>query len=146
MFFIPYTTFMERLSNANVCKEKNGLRVSWLGYVRGLRPLRSVGDLELDPIILGEALEAVTLDGREVNENVGAVLLLDEPETLGVVEPLHGTSESFSHCALYSLHCFVAPCCYYRVNTTRLAPVSKGPLGHLTQKSAAPLVVLETGV
>jgi hypothetical protein len=25
-----------------------------------------------------------------VNENVWAVLLLDEPKTLGVVEPLHG--------------------------------------------------------
>jgi hypothetical protein len=113
---------IERLSNVNVCKEKNGLLASWLGYVRSLRPLRSVGDLELDPIIFGEALEAVSLDGREVNENVWAVLLLDEPKTLGVVEPLHG------------------------VNTTRLAPVSKGPLGHLAQKNAAPLVVLETGV
>ena len=129
---------------------KNGLRFC-LCYVRGLRTLWSIGDLELDPVILGEALEAVSLDGREVNENVWAVLLLDEPKTLGVVKPLHGTCESFTHCALYSLH-FALLLLVATAGLTLLGlslwlmPYSKGPLGHRRTKKRRASGVLETGV
>src|SRR5262245_58803177 len=37
--------------------------------VRGLEPLGSPADLELDPIPLGQALEPLSLDGAEVHEH-----------------------------------------------------------------------------
>src|SRR5438552_4628545 len=62
-----------------------------LGFpdVGGLEALGASGHLELDPVTLGEALEALSLDGAEVHENVLATLLSDESEALRVVEPLH---------------------------------------------------------
>src|SRR5262245_43095883 len=73
------------------------LRSRRLGFpdVRGLQALGTARHLELDPVTLGEALEALSLDGAEVHEHVLAALLSDEPETLRVVEPLHC---SLSHC------------------------------------------------
>jgi hypothetical protein len=61
-------------------------------HVRGRGALRSLDDVELDAIALGEALEAAALDGRVVHEAVLApVLGGDEPEALGVIESLHFT-------------------------------------------------------
>src|SRR5687767_12787930 len=54
-----------------------------------LQTLRAAGHFELNPVTLGEALEAVRLDGGVVDEHVFATLLRDEPVALGVVEPLH---------------------------------------------------------
>src|SRR5207249_1149070 len=64
-------------------------KVLYLADVRSLQPFRTAGDFELDLITFGEALEALRLDGRVVDEHVLAALLRDEAETLRVVEPLH---------------------------------------------------------
>src|SRR5687767_8094531 len=57
-----------------------------------LRALRALRDVELDPLVLVEALVALRLDGGEVDEDVGtAAVLRDEAEALLGVEPLHGT-------------------------------------------------------
>src|SRR6478736_8148933 len=56
-----------------------------------LRALRPLGDVELDLLVLVQRLVALRLDGRVVNEDVvAAVLLGDEAEALLSVEPLHG--------------------------------------------------------
>src|SRR5665213_2573322 len=57
--------------------------------VRRVKVLRTRLNLELYFLSLGERLEAIHGDGREMHENVFATLLLDETETLGIVEPLH---------------------------------------------------------
>src|SRR5919199_736492 len=56
----------------------------------GLRTLLALDDLEGDPLALVEALVAVHLDGRVVDEDVLAAVDGDEAEALLGVEPLHG--------------------------------------------------------
>src|SRR4030095_1960223 len=82
-----------------------GLLYEWLALsptnVVCLQALRAAVHRELDFIALGEALEALGLDGAEVDEYVFATLLGDEAETLRVVEPLdctccHGSCTSSS--------------------------------------------------
>src|SRR5690606_7526538 len=58
-----------------------------------LESLRPLLDLELDHLVLEEAATAVARDLRVVNEDVRAVVLLDEAPALLVVEPLH-----LAHC------------------------------------------------
>src|SRR5260370_42564918 len=66
--------------------------------VLSLRALRTLGDVELDLLVLVQRLVTLRLDRRVVHENVvAAVLLRDEAETLLGVEPLHG---ALSHCSL----------------------------------------------
>ena len=48
--------------------------------------------LELDLLSFGQGLVAFTRDRGMVDEDVPPVLRLDESVTLGVIEPLHGTS------------------------------------------------------
>src|SRR5262249_1056400 len=60
-----------------------------LADVRGLEPFRAASHLELNAVTLGQALEALSLDGAEVHEHVLAAFLGDESEALCVVEPLH---------------------------------------------------------
>src|SRR5690242_5260958 len=56
-----------------------------------LRALGALRDVELDLLVLVEGLVALRLDGRVVNEDViAAVLLGDEAEALLGVEPLDG--------------------------------------------------------
>src|SRR5882757_5381055 len=56
-----------------------------------LRTLRALRDVELDLLVLVERLVAIGLNGRVVNEDVvAAVLLGDEAEALLGVEPLNG--------------------------------------------------------
>src|SRR4051794_36009820 len=55
----------------------------------GLRTLLALDDLEGDPLALVEALVAVHLDGRVVDEDVLAAVDGDEAEALLGVEPLH---------------------------------------------------------
>src|SRR5206468_282308 len=61
------------------------------------RALLALDHVELDPLALGQALEALGLDGRMVDE---AVLLTalgrDETEALGVVEPFDRSGSA--HC------------------------------------------------
>src|SRR2546427_10799176 len=54
-----------------------------------LKALRAARHFELHAITFGQALEALRLDGAEMNEHVLATLLRDESEALRVVEPLH---------------------------------------------------------
>src|SRR5262249_36737567 len=75
-----------------------------LADVRGLEPLRAPRHLELHAITLGQALEAVGLDGAEVHEHVLAILLGDEAVPLRVVEPLDLTL-----CHLSTASCLVLP-------------------------------------
>src|SRR5512146_780355 len=62
-----------------------------LTNVGGLEPLRALGHLEFDLVALGQALEALSLDGVEVHEHILASLLGDEAVALRIVEPLDGT-------------------------------------------------------
>lgn len=70
------------------CLERLG---SDLPDVGRLGAFLALGDLEAHAIAFGEGFESVSLNSGEVNEYVRTVVLLDKPETLGVVEPLHGT-------------------------------------------------------
>src|SRR5262249_48201855 len=58
------------------------------GDVAGLRAFGTVYDLEFDRLAFFERAEAVALNRRVVHEDVTASVALDEPITLGVVEPL----------------------------------------------------------
>src|SRR3954464_747898 len=70
-----------------------GSALADLNDVRRHRPLLGVGRLELDLRTLGERLEAAAGQIAEVHEEIlAAVLGSDEPEALGVVEPLDGSS------------------------------------------------------
>src|SRR5215469_17763033 len=64
---------------------------SGLPNVGGLETLRPPGYLELDLIALGQALEALGLNGAEMHEHVVATLLSDETVALRIVEPLDCT-------------------------------------------------------
>src|SRR5690554_2321971 len=56
----------------------------------GLRALRALGDFVLDALSLLQAAEALGVDRRIMDEHIrAAVFRRDEPEPLGVVEPLH---------------------------------------------------------
>jgi len=59
------------------------------GYIRCLEPFRTLYDLELYRITLGKGLEPSPLMAEKMNENIVAIFLLEEPETLAVVEPFH---------------------------------------------------------
>src|SRR5579864_4059979 len=56
-----------------------------------LPPLGSLYDGKLNRLALFQAAETVSLNCREVNEDILAVLPADESITLRVVEPLHCT-------------------------------------------------------
>src|SRR6266498_108672 len=68
--------------------------VSGLANVGGLDSLRAPRHFELDLVTLGQALEALGLDGAEVHEHVLAVFLGDKAIPLRIVEPFHA---SLSH-------------------------------------------------
>jgi len=58
--------------------------------VGGARALIGRLDLELYGLILSQSLEAVTGDGRVMDEKIlGTVIRRDEAEALLVIEPLH---------------------------------------------------------
>src|SRR5712664_318404 len=63
-----------------------------LADVCSLEALRPLHDLELQALALGQGLEALAGDGRVMNEHVLTALLLDESETLRLVEPLHSSN------------------------------------------------------
>src|SRR6266705_4440765 len=63
--------------------------LEWLDVDR-LRTFGAAGALERHLLVFLQALEAAALDRREVREKIlPAVIRSDEPETLGVVEPLY---------------------------------------------------------
>src|SRR5687767_15347089 len=59
--------------------------------VRGLLSLRSINDLELHLLALVQGPVSVTLDGREMDEDVVAIGTGDEPVSLLVAEPFDRT-------------------------------------------------------
>ena len=68
-------------------------RVLGLANVRCLQPLRATGHVELERLALGERLEPVASDGREMDEHIlSAIRLGDEAKALRLVEPLHGAT------------------------------------------------------
>src|SRR5712664_3075404 len=69
------------------------------------RTLLGLHDLELHALAFGQRFESFSLNRCVMHEAVlAAVLGCDEPEALGIVEPLHGTGDTF--------HLFVAPSLY----------------------------------
>ena len=61
-------------------------------HVLGLGAFLSIGHRELDLLAVCQGFETITLDGTEVNENIGAAFTFDEAETFCFVEPLYGAS------------------------------------------------------
>src|SRR5215831_5338475 len=61
-----------------------------------MQALRALRHLELHVVAVGERTEAISLDGREVNENVLPGILRDESESLRFTEPLHLATTHFS--------------------------------------------------
>src|SRR5689334_16879261 len=57
--------------------------------VGGLAPLVAFDHIELDAIAVCQAAVTLRLDGREMDEEILALLGLDEPEPFAGVEPLH---------------------------------------------------------
>lgn len=71
--------------------------------VSRLRTLLPLDNLELDVIAFGERLEAASLNGAEVDKDIGPSLSRDEAVAFGVVEPLHRTLESCHEPYLFEL-------------------------------------------
>src|SRR4051794_35910932 len=72
-----------------------------LDDVLGGRPLRTLHDVELHPVTLGEAAEPLRLDGGVVDKAILVpILRSDETKTFCVVEPLH-RAEGASHLLLH---------------------------------------------
>jgi hypothetical protein len=75
----------------------NQLRGLWsrgldAGYSNCLRAFRSLGDVELDSLIVLKRAITARLDLRMVNENIRcAAIRSDKAEALIAVEPLHGS-------------------------------------------------------
>src|SRR5688572_7703901 len=77
------------------------------------RALLALHDIELNPLTLGERLEAAPLNGRMMDEAILLTILAgDEAETLRVVEPLHGAGRT---------HCGTPRCCVVGVREYRRA-------------------------
>src|SRR5215217_4582664 len=97
-------------SPGTALRRSSGTRSVDLDDVLGRRALLALHDRELDLVALGEGLEAVPLDRRVVHEAVlAAVLGRDEPEALGVIEPLHGTGGA--HALLHKKSVRRTPAC-----------------------------------
>jgi len=56
-----------------------------------LEPFRTLDDIELHIVAIGESFEAITLDSGIMNENIIAAVVLNEPEAFSLVKPLYGT-------------------------------------------------------
>jgi hypothetical protein len=70
--------------------------------VSSLQTLGAFFDGELHLLAFLQVLEAFALDGREVDENIGAAFALDETETLGAIEPFNRTDYTIRHFCLLS--------------------------------------------
>jgi hypothetical protein len=89
---------LRRFARGWVCRRGTGEGLRRFGRrladSRDVRRLISPGtghDVELHALALGQRLEPVGLDGREVNEELLARVIPDEAEALGLIEPLHDT-------------------------------------------------------
>src|SRR5262249_14337981 len=57
--------------------------------VRGLKALRSLHDLELHPLTFTQRTEPLGDDRRVMHEHIRCSVPRNEPEPLGIIEPLH---------------------------------------------------------
>src|SRR3989338_6297995 len=69
--------------------KRTDARSADLADVRGLETLGAFLDFELHFVTFGQRAEPFRRDRRVMHEDVRATILLDEAETLRVVEPLH---------------------------------------------------------
>ena len=65
------------------------------GYVGSLRTLLPLHDLELDFVAFLKTLIPFGSDGAVVNEDIRTLISADESVALRVVEPLHGSFQTF---------------------------------------------------
>ena len=63
--------------------------------VAGLGAFGAGVDVEFDFLAFVQVLEAITLDGGEVDENVRAAIASDEAEPFGSIEPFDCTCDTF---------------------------------------------------
>jgi hypothetical protein len=68
--------------------------------VGSLKTLRALFNSELDLLAFLQVLETLALNGREVYEYICAALTGDEAVTLGPIEPLDCTVDTFRHFCL----------------------------------------------
>jgi hypothetical protein len=66
--------------------------------VDGLPALRAFFDREFDFLAFHQVAEPVTLDGREVDENVLSAVAGDETITFFTIKPFNRTIDSVRHC------------------------------------------------
>ena len=68
-----------------------------LGHCLGLRPFRSLHDLELYTVAFIQRAEPTAIDGRVMDKYVGAIVLGNKPVALLIVEPFNCTSCHVGH-------------------------------------------------
>ena len=68
-----------------------------LGHCLGLRPFRSLHDLELYTVAFIQRAEPTAIDGRVMDKDVSAIVLGNKPIPLLIVEPFDGTSCHVGH-------------------------------------------------
>jgi hypothetical protein len=71
-------------------------------YVLSLGTFLAIRYVELNFLAIGQSLEAIALDGAEMNEHIGAICTLDKAETLGFVKPFNCTCCLRHNVYLYS--------------------------------------------
>ena len=78
--------------SSGTCRKTSGR----LAYVRGLRSLLTLHNLELHSVSLLQTLVAFTGNGAVVDEHVGPIIASNEPVTFGVIEPLYSSFQRTS--------------------------------------------------
>src|SRR6202158_2273611 len=78
-----------------VLPERRGRPLRGLGYIRGLRSFLTLGNFELYRIAFLQALVAFGANRAVVDKYVWPIRAPDEPVSLGVIEPLHGSFQTF---------------------------------------------------
>jgi len=78
-----------------VGRSSHSLSLRSLGDVGGLRSFLAFADFEFDCVAFLQALVAFGGDGAVVDEDVRSIRAPDEAVTLGVIEPLDGSFQTF---------------------------------------------------
>lgn len=80
------------ISDQDESLKSEGLQGSLLFYdIDRLESFRAFFNIETDRITFRQGPETVSLDGREVNENIISLLGGDESKTLCIVKPFYQT-------------------------------------------------------
>ena len=61
------------------------------GYVFCLKAFLSWGDIKLHPLPLSQGTKAIAFDVAVVDENIVALLTLNEPKAFLIIEPFYGS-------------------------------------------------------